>query len=229
MNHQNPYARFLRQLDIVPREIFDSTVTIVGCGAIGRQAATMCAAMGPKKIMLFDFDTVEDHNRTTQGYRIKDVGMSKVDALVEYLSELYDDVEFVPINSKFPCEEVKDLGDIVMFCTDSIDARSEGWQFIKDKDFKFLVDGRMLAENMRVIAGNKEALLSGYEDTLFDAKDALEGKCTERMTLYSASVCAGNMMSKLNRFLRKENFAFDTMFSLKNEEYGPIATGFVEQ
>ena len=61
--------RFLRQQDLVPRDrLADIKATVIGVGAIGRQAALQLAAIGVPRIQLVDFDVVDLTNVTTQGY-----------------------------------------------------------------------------------------------------------------------------------------------------------------
>ena len=71
--------RFERQQELVPQQpLADLTVQVIGVGAIGRQVALQLAAIGVRRLQLFDFDTVEPTNVTTQGYRHTDLGLQKV-------------------------------------------------------------------------------------------------------------------------------------------------------
>ena len=80
--YDDPTAnRFERQADLVPQDrIAESSVTVIGVGAIGRQVALQLAAIGTRRLSLIDFDTVELTNVTTQGYLADDVGYAKVRA-----------------------------------------------------------------------------------------------------------------------------------------------------
>jgi tRNA A37 threonylcarbamoyladenosine dehydratase len=74
-------GRFERQEGLVPRERLEALdVTVIGVGAIGRQAALQLAAIGEQWLQLIDFDVVETANGTTPGYRTSDVGIAKVRA-----------------------------------------------------------------------------------------------------------------------------------------------------
>ncbi len=71
--------RLDRQASLVPRDrILDTSVTVIGVGAIGRQVALQLASIGVTKLQLIDFDTVELTNVTTQGYRADEIGQAKV-------------------------------------------------------------------------------------------------------------------------------------------------------
>ncbi|MEI8376309.1 MAG: ThiF family adenylyltransferase, partial [Planctomycetota bacterium] len=66
--------RFVRQQDIIPKDrLATMQVTVIGVGAIGRQAALQLAAIGVPRIQLVDFDVVDLSNITTQGYLAADV------------------------------------------------------------------------------------------------------------------------------------------------------------
>src|SRR3954468_13424343 len=61
--------RFVRQQDLVPAaKLADLRITVIGVGAIGRQAALQLAAIGARSLKLIDFDRVDLTNVTTQGY-----------------------------------------------------------------------------------------------------------------------------------------------------------------
>ena len=75
----NESNRFVRQQELVPSERLSAlTVTIIGVGAIGRQAALQLAALGARRLQLVDFDDVDLTNITSQGYWQSDLGQPKV-------------------------------------------------------------------------------------------------------------------------------------------------------
>ena len=64
-------------------------VTVFGSGAIGSNLIDNMIRQGFKKICTVDFDRVEDHNRHTQIYGRRDIGLLKVKALQ---SRIYNDL-----------------------------------------------------------------------------------------------------------------------------------------
>ncbi len=71
--------RFIRQRDLIARDKLTAvSVTVIGVGAIGRQVAVQLASLGVAKLQLVDFDRVESHNITTQGYHASDISQPKV-------------------------------------------------------------------------------------------------------------------------------------------------------
>ncbi len=74
-----PIDRFSRQAELVPQDkLTDLTATVIGVGAVGRQVALQLAAIGVRRLQIFDFDDVESTNITTQGYGHGDLGLPKV-------------------------------------------------------------------------------------------------------------------------------------------------------
>jgi len=65
-----------------------AAVTIIGVGAIGRQVAVQLASLGVRSLQLIDFDSVEQHNVTSQGYRHDEIGQFKVAATKAAIAEI---------------------------------------------------------------------------------------------------------------------------------------------
>ena len=119
-NSKTPAAdRFLRQRDLVSTESLSKTaVTIIGVGAIGRQVALQLAALGVMKIQLIDFDDVELHNVTNQGYRMSEVGKAKVSATTAAIAEVDPAIEVDSIVDRFRIRQ--SINEEVFCCVDSI-------------------------------------------------------------------------------------------------------------
>ena len=72
---------FWRQLDVFDPESFERTVHVVGCGAIGSHVIDTLINTGITRIVVYDFDDVEEHNIPNQAFLPEQVGMPKVAAL----------------------------------------------------------------------------------------------------------------------------------------------------
>ena len=107
--------RFLRQRDLVSTESLSKTaVTIIGVGAIGRQVALQVAALGVMRLQLVDFDNVELHNVTNQGYRMSDVGQAKVLATTAAIAEVDPTIEVDSIVDRFRIRPVDKRGGVLL-------------------------------------------------------------------------------------------------------------------
>ena len=169
--------RFLRQRDLVSTEsLAETPVSIIGVGAIGRQVALQLAALGVMQIQLIDFDCVEAHNVTNQGYRMQDVGLLKVDAAKSAIAEIDSAIKVEVVQDRFrtrqstrPCR----------FSAASI--RSKAGQRsggILNGVPSFWADGRMMGEVMRILTASCGVSRESYGRTLFSPSEAQTGSCT---------------------------------------------------
>lgn len=105
-------------------------IHIIGCGSVGATVAENLARCGVKKFTLWDFDSVEPHNIANQIFRKKDIGKPKVDALVDILTEINEEIAD---EIKVEREGWRDqkLSGYVFLCVDNIEVRKA----IVDKHF----------------------------------------------------------------------------------------------
>jgi sulfur carrier protein ThiS adenylyltransferase len=69
-----------------------ATVGIAGCGGLGSQAAVSLARAGVGRLILVDFDRVEESNLNRQHYFLEDIGRSKAEALGARLRSINPEV-----------------------------------------------------------------------------------------------------------------------------------------
>jgi hypothetical protein len=192
--------RFERQSELVPMEkLADRTVTVIGVGAIGRQVALQLAAIGVRRLELFDFDRVESTNVTTQGYLASDVGLLKVEAAALAALQIEPALDVRTVADRYRAKYT--VGDVDFCCVDSITARASIWRSVSDR-CPFWADGRMLGEVIRVLAATDPQQRARYATTLFAQSEAQTGRCTSRSTIYAASIAAGLMVHQFTRWLR---------------------------
>ena len=204
--------RFVRQQDLVPRDrLAAMQATVIGVGAIGRQAALQLAAIGMPRIQLVDFDVVDNSNRTTQGYTLADIGMTKVLATLAAIHQLDPAIQVEVIEDRYRPRLA--IGDAVFCAVDSIDARAAIWRSAGTKCCCWC-DGRMLGEVIRVLAVADEQGRDYYPTTLFAQSEAETGRCTARSTIYAASIAAGLMVHQFTRWLRGMPVDRDTSLNL---------------
>lgn len=196
----NSGDRFLRQQDLVPRDrLNDLTISILGVGAIGRQVALQLASIGVMRLQLVDFDVVEETNITTQGYLHCDLGQPKVTATRTMIGRVDPAIEVQAVQDRFR-PQMK-TGTAVFCCVDSISARSAIWRSVGGQ-CDFWTDGRMQGETLRILAATPGETAVHYGTTLFAQSEAQSGRCTNRSTVYSASIAAGLMVHQFTRWLR---------------------------
>ena len=218
--------RFLRQAGLIPTDkLRAARATVIGVGAIGRQVALQLAAVGVRRIQLVDFDTVEWTNVTTQGYWHCDAEQSrpKVEATRDALLTIDPTVVVDVICDRYRPRTA--LHEAVFCCVDSISSRAAIWRSAQHSA-QFWVDGRMLAEVLRVLAVSDLSSRKAYEQTLFPQEEAQHGRCTSRSTIYAAGIAAALMVQQYSRWLRGLPLDFDTTANLLAGEWsvsGPSA------
>lgn len=97
-------------------------IHIIGCGSIGSTLAENLVRCGLQKITLWDFDKVEQHNIVNQMFTIKHVGMNKVDALLDILTDINPDAAKT-VKLKPAGWQGELLSGYIFLCVDNIDLR----------------------------------------------------------------------------------------------------------
>ncbi len=221
-----------RSYDIIPRDILDTPINIIGCGAIGSFTALGLMKTGFKNLHLWDFDKVAIENVGTQLYGATHVRTDKVSALNQLLGQLGPpgDLPAMIHNERWNCDTLDDDecsyahdhddeydeddcvmtstpehmrdGGIVIMAVDSMKARREIWDSLKDytencisdDDVDWVIDGRMGAEHalMYTMAPtDDDADIATYEKTLYSDDNALQEPCTAAGTAYTALLISG--------------------------------------
>ena len=121
-------------------DISKNSAVIVGCGGLGTNAAVHLVGSGIGRLLLVDFDVVEERNLNRQFfYTHKDIGKEKSRLLAERLSAYAPEVEISFSVGKFSGEEAEDY-DIIVIAVDNIKTRKEINAFCK-KSGKPCVNG----------------------------------------------------------------------------------------
>ncbi|BFI73601.1 adenylyltransferase [Nanoarchaeota archaeon] len=120
----NFLSRYISQIKFFGIENFkkiqNSSVTIIGIGGLGSWLSEFLVRIGIKKIIIVDFDIVEEKNLNRQNYLSKDIGRLKIDALEKRLKSIREDI----IVEKYK-EINKDIfnSDIFFDCVDNLDTK----------------------------------------------------------------------------------------------------------
>lgn len=159
-----------------PEKLSDR-VHIVGCGSVGSTVAENLARSGVTKFALWDFDKVEPHNLANQMFRQKDIGKPKVDALLDLLCEINEDVA---TDAKLHPGgwTGQQLSGFVFLCVDNIDLRREIVQKHMDNPYiKAMFDFRTRLEDAQHYAADwtdytmKQDFLASMSFTHEEAKE----------------------------------------------------------
>ena len=124
------YARQIR-LSYVGEEgqqkLLDSTALIIGMGGLGSPAAMYLAAAGVGRLIISDFDQVEDSNLQRQIiHRTQDIGELKALSAKRAIAELNPDCMVEALDWQLEEDELEEYArksDIVLDCSDNFPTR----------------------------------------------------------------------------------------------------------
>jgi hypothetical protein len=179
-----PNPNLSRQLPVFdPSCLAHRKVRVIGVGAVGGRIAMDCAKHGVRKLLLCDFDKVEEHNLCNQLFGPADVGKLKVDAIA---AAILRDTGIIAetSNKKVKGEEIDE--EIVFLAVDKMSIRKSIWnKGLKMKlrgggpRTELMVETRMGADCGYVYAVNPCDMVhvSQWEKTLYSDKKAQAGVC----------------------------------------------------
>lgn len=181
-------TRFLRNKDLIPQGKLDK-IGIVGLGGIGSQLVPLLSIMGFKKIVGWDFDTLEEHNLSTTMYPQNAMGSSKAE-VAENISKLY---AVKPGNMKFYNEYYKEDSPTLpkmIVCADNMEVRLLAYnKWLEQDNRKMFLDLRMGAMAMEIVTATKDH--DNYMDTWLPTHKISEESCTMKHTIFTASIVGG--------------------------------------
>ena len=212
-------TRYDRQMSFLPAEKLEETsIAIVGVGAIGRPTACLAASTGFGRIGIIDDDIVEIQNLAAQGYKDKDIGKPKVEVVSEEMSELNEEIDIYyaqtrlkKLGADLDVLDALDKGrssrpkrSVVISCVDSIETRKMLWDHLKAMPgVDLFIDGRMAGPVIQVYAVDPTGEgAEEYEKSLFSSGEAFEAPCTARSLLYPCYVAAGLMVGQVSNWMR---------------------------
>ncbi len=88
------------KLQKIKKRLKNSTIGIAGLGGLGSNAAISLARAGVGKIVLVDFDKVEEKNLSRQYYFLDQVGKLKVEALKENIKKINPETKVETYNMR---------------------------------------------------------------------------------------------------------------------------------
>lgn len=181
-----------RQAEIIPAEVLNKHITVIGAGAIGGWTVLSLAKMGFNSIKVYDPDVISIENMNCQFYPYKAIGESKVVTLYK-LVKSFANIRIEAVSALYG--EGSQLGSgIVIAAVDSMAVRKEIWKMhLGNEATEYIIDPRMGAETalMYVMNPNSEKDVESYEKTLYSDENAVQERCTAKATIYTANLLSG--------------------------------------
>ncbi len=174
-------------------------ITLIGLGTIGRNAAEHLYLLG-HNLLVYEPDTVEEHNCIPQGFNPKQIGQLKIDAFQEQVKSFKAPLKLKKISSINKHFERDDyLTPIVIAAVDNMDVRKDIYETWKSMDNRVLfLDGRMMAEQFEVIVTTKDQ--DNYMDTWFEQSEAPIGFCSNRATRHCGQMIGATICQMICNF-----------------------------
>ena len=198
--------RFDRFSDAIWFSLAKDTKTLIGgCGGIGSWLSLFLSRIGCVPL-IFDFDSVEQHNIGGQLFKTSHSEKAKVDAISEVIQEFTGDSNFHIFNEKIDSESMTHKYCFSAF--DNMKARRvlfESWQKQYGKESNAIfIDGRLMAESYEIfcIQGNDINAQNKYEqEYLFSDDEVEDAPCSLKQTTHMAAMISSQMTAFFTNFL----------------------------
>ena len=119
--HQEIFGRIGRKGQ---KRLGESSVAVVGAGAIGSRSSELLARSGIGKLVLIDRDFVELGNLQSQLYTEEDIGKPKAAAACAHLKKINSGIRIIAHAEDFNCVNAALIkSDLVLDCTDNFETR----------------------------------------------------------------------------------------------------------
>ncbi len=219
-----------------PVWVGDRPIHIIGAGALGSRYATGLVRSKVRSLVLWDDDVVEPHNCHNQEYYPSQVGMKKVDALAQLVTEINPEVRVV-CNSRRIVEEKEHLSGIVLLGVDTLRARRiiTVSQLIDNEAVSFVGDGRMGATGGRIYGydpcdeAHARHILS-EEHLPKEPEGEAPGVCAATPPVVAtADIVAGMALARLGRWLHYEQGCNDPYHHFIYFDFVPAPFFHVEE
>lgn len=173
-------------------KVRNASIMVIGAGALGNEVLKNLALMGVGRILVVDFDTIEDSNLSRSVlYRARDNGRKKAEAAAQAVKELNPDVEVMWLHVNVTWQlglGVLRRMDAVVGCLDNREARlainKACWKLNKP-----WVDGAIdiMSGEARVFLGGKgacyECLLTQKDWLLINHRNSCPGLARANLLL----------------------------------------------
>lgn len=219
-------AHLTRQLSIInPDTVEQTKFLIIGCGAIGSYTALFLAQMGATQITVFDHDSFDDVNRSSQLCKLSDIGTNKAKALADTV-KMFTGVEIKYYGERFEAgHEFATLSTaknaVVILAVDSMKARKEIslsiLESLTDGQVGIIIDPRMSAEKYSqfVCRASDPKSVDNYKRTLYSDAEAVEERCTAKATIYTSASSAALIVKTVKNYLEKESYPKTIHWNIK--------------
>jgi len=176
-----------QKFDKIKEKLRKSSVGIAGAGGLGSNAAIALARAGIGRLILVDFDKIEESNLDRQYYFLNQVGKIKVEALKDNIKRINSAVKVEILNQKLEkgsMEKPFHNVDVVIEALDNAETKTE---FIEE--ILLRLPGKPVVAASGVTGyGNSDRIVTKRFSTLYMCYDE-QAKSSEDDVLLAPRVC----------------------------------------
>lgn len=217
MEHNVNYMRQTLLFD--PSGFPDAAVTIVGLGNIGSHTALTLSRLGILKFQLFDHDTVENHNLSSQAYSVDELGEEKVTVISRKIvgQNLNSIAAAFPIEFTGLASEISPLTTlhpILIIAIDTMDGRKAICENLITTGYNgLIIDGRVGGSQLEVYVCNGP---EEWKKTFVDNPGS--DPCGGRFICYTSVMIASIITNIVKKHLKGERVNQSIMVNVDTME-----------
>ena len=202
-----------RSSGLISNEFDDKVFHILGCGAIGSSAATQIARMGGKSFVLYDMDEVEMQNIGVSHYVIKDVGLTKVQALQKHILSINPKTKIISLFGEFKHFPMTlTNNDIIILGFDNMRTRLLAAKSATKSNPFMIIDGRMGAEEYQQHAFINPTL-KRYKKYWYTDEQGADAPCNAKATSYCSNMAGAFIANGVRKALTGQEVSEEFYFS----------------
>ncbi len=182
------------------------TVMVGGAGGISSWLSLLLVRAG-FDVMIFDYDTIEEHNLGGQLYQRDQIEMKKVFALKNTINQFSSGL-VIAIDQKI--ELGMNSMDFVLCGFDNMKARKDmflNWKkdLPKYKSPPIFIDGRLEAEMLQIFCVTPDNMDLYESEQLFEDSEVEPAPCTFKQTSHAAAMIGAHMTGFLTNHVTNIN------------------------
>lgn len=217
-----------------PEDSGNTPLNIVGVGATGSWVAVIAAKMGWTHFNIWDADTVESHNVPNQAYSSQHIGMLKVDALKDVLTQINPGVKVTSHPYHWTTENSPEFEGALFIAVDSLNTRKAIYSTLQDAiDLDIIFETRIgfTMATMNILDPFDTDSIMNMMESIKDDSEVEEAPCNERIITSLVTLTASTLVHYLCSFYSSErnstqrSYPTTTIFSLNHNNLSTYTTG----
>jgi len=199
-----------------PEKFQEASIAIIGLGNIGSHTALTLARLGIQNFKLWDFDTVEIHNLSSQAFSLYDLSQKKNEIVKNKITRLNEHAN-IKLFEKFETKDISELNenDIIIIAIDTMKGRKEIYEQLNNanKRINLLIDSRVGGNQLEIYNCNN---LEEWKKTFVD--NPSQDPCGGRFICYTSIITGALITNQIKKFLTNSTLDKSIMFNVDTME-----------